>query len=486
MPPAGAIRQGGVYVEISADDAPLVRSLAASQARLRAWVAQNQAQFTKATEGALSGEAGGTRFLSGSFKGTELFEGGLKFAAAIGATKAAIADVQIFSALFRGDMEGARAAAEKLPFGLGEITKELGAAADEAAKFMLSLAGRDMAGAYDSAATAKAARDRAAQAKAWNEGLKIIEAQADAFRKATMSARDYFKAQLESKGIGQEQVDQALAIYDQTEAAKTAQRALTAERAEAAGQGSRDLEAREGVSREYARATLSARDMVAAEVEGMHLSAGVAKEVLEAKLRILDITEKQAAAEKAAKLAASITESLEALKIRVAEAKGDLDSLGAEQERAVDNIADAVGAGTLSFSEATAEIDKVKAAYGELRKAQDEATGRKVGQDLTEAMKTPLEKAAAEIARYKAMLAHGDIGEDTYSRAIRKSVEEAASSMPDAMRHTVGVRGTFNAMEAAGFGAGNVADRILAASEKTAKNTEKIAQAADALGVTFN
>jgi len=58
--------------------------------------------------------------------------------------------------------------------------------------------------------------------------------------------------------------------------------------------------------------------------------------------------------------------------------------------------------------------------------------------------------------------------------------------MPDAMRRTIGVRGTFNAMEAAGFGAGDVSDRIAQATEKTAKNTEKIAQLAASLGVSFN
>jgi len=48
------------------------------------------------------------------------------------------------------------------------------------------------------------------------------------------------------------------------------------------------------------------------------------------------------------------------------------------------------------------------------------------------------------------------------------------------------VRGTFSAIEAAGMGAGGVSDRIASATEKTAKNTEKIAQLAANLGVNFN
>ena len=57
--------------------------------------------------------------------------------------------------------------------------------------------------------------------------------------------------------------------------------------------------------------------------------------------------------------------------------------------------------------------------------------------------------------------------------------------MPDAARQTIGVRGTFNAMEAAGLGGGGIADAMLEAQRQTAKNTEKIAQLCAALGVTF-
>jgi len=482
MPPAGAIRQGGVYVEISADDAPLVRSLAASQARLRAWVAQNQAQFTKATEGALSGEAGGPRFFSGSFKGTELFEGGLKFAAAVGATKAAIADVQIFSALFRGDMEGARAAAEKLPFGLGEITKELGAAADEAAKFMMSWLGHDMQGAYDPAAKARADKDRAAQAKAFNEGNKAIAEAEKALQKATLSAREYTAAEVAGMGLVGDQAERLLAlklrlIEIDEQRKEFARRQAVVDRGEGAIGQAMD---------EYAKATMSERDFIAYEVRHMGLAENHAQSLLGWKLAILDVTEKQAAAEKRARFDETLGETVAGIQTRVAELRGALDSLGADEERALKPVYEAVGAGTLSFREATEAVDRVKAAFADLRKAQEEANTKKEGEGLTESMRTPEEKARDEISKYKKLLGAGTITDDTYGRAVKKALEDAAAAMPDAMRRTIGVRGTFNAMEAAGLGAGDVSDRIAQATEKTAKNTEKIAQLVASLGVSFN
>lgn len=50
---------------------------------------------------------------------------------------------------------------------------------------------------------------------------------------------------------------------------------------------------------------------------------------------------------------------------------------------------------------------------------------------------------------------------------------------PAIAQKTVGVSGTFNAMEARGLGAGNVADRIAKASEDTAKHTKKLVDMAE-------
>jgi hypothetical protein len=46
--------------------------------------------------------------------------------------------------------------------------------------------------------------------------------------------------------------------------------------------------------------------------------------------------------------------------------------------------------------------------------------------------------------------------------------------LDSAAKKTVGVRGTFNAMEARGLGAGGPTDRIANATEETAKNTRKL------------
>jgi hypothetical protein len=50
---------------------------------------------------------------------------------------------------------------------------------------------------------------------------------------------------------------------------------------------------------------------------------------------------------------------------------------------------------------------------------------------------------------------------------------------------TIGVSGTFNALEARGLGAGGVTDRIAKASEETAKNTKQLLQEAQLGGTEF-
>ncbi|MBE3096029.1 MAG: hypothetical protein IMZ44_02720, partial [Planctomycetes bacterium] len=164
MVASSGVRAGAAYVEISADDSPMQQRLAASQKRLRQWVAENSGPaLTRGTEAAVmaQGREGGG-FLSGGFKGMQIAETGLKFATAIAAVKVGIKDVQMFSALFQGDMEGARKAAESLPFGLGEIVKELAAGADAAARWVaLRSLGEGLApGPYDANAAAGAKRIR--------------------------------------------------------------------------------------------------------------------------------------------------------------------------------------------------------------------------------------------------------------------------------------------------------------------------------------
>jgi len=118
--------------------------------------------------------------------------------------------------------------------------------------------------------------------------------------------------------------------------------------------------------------------------------------------------------------------------------------------------------------------------------AQALANAKRDAAALAEQMQTPEERAKAQVEKYDDMLAYGDITGETRNRAVRKAVEDAAAAMPDTVRQTVGVRGTFNAMEAAGLGGGGVADAMLETNRRSEKLLEKIAKIAANLGVTFN
>jgi len=482
---ASGIRAGGAYVEITADDSPMVRRLKESQARLQQWVTDNSramgAGVTRATEGAL-GEGGARGFFSGSFRGAELFETGLRFATAIAATKAAVADVKIFSAAIRGDWEGTRKAAEELPFGLGQIVKELSGPVDAAMKALIfDVKGLARGGGYDEGAAARMKREQLASVAAFNQGNRAIAQAQSALDRATMSAREYARAEVEGLGLARAEAAKLLAlkirliaVEEQRKAFAQAQAAL--DRGESAVGQAMD---------QYAKATMSERDFIAYEVRHMGLAEHHAQSLLAWRLAILDVTEKQAQAEKRLGLDKTLAETVENVRSRVAELRGAVDGLGIEEARAQAQVAEAVGAGLLSFQEAAAQADRIKAAFAELRAAQGAAATRKEGESLTESLRTPEERAREEVARYKELLESGAITEDTYGRAVRKALEDAAAAMPDAVTRTIGVRGTFSALEAGRLGAGGATDRIAGATEKTAKNTEKIARLAENLGVTF-
>lgn len=106
------------------------------------------------------------------------------------------------------------------------------------------------------------------------------------------------------------------------------------------------------------------------------------------------------------------------------------------------------------------------------------------GQALREKV-DPEARAKAEIERAKELFEEGVIGADTLNRAMRAALEGAVSSMPDVLERTIGVRGTFNAMEVAGLGTGGVADRMARGIDQIEKNTQKIAELAKRWGVTF-
>jgi len=430
---ASGIRAGAAYVEISADDSPMQQRLAASQKRLRQWVAENSGPaLTRGTEAAVmaQGREGGG-FMGGTFRGMDIGGTGMRFAVGVQAARVAIKDVQIFAALFQGNMEGARKAAESLPFGLGEIVKVLGGGADAAARWVaLRSLGANIE-PYDANAAAGAKRIRDESVDQHNRGLKAVEESQKALQRATMTAREYAQVEVAGMNLAADAAEKVLA-------AKLRLIAVDEQKKEAAKLAANVARGQDLINQamlEYEKLTVSPREYLRLEVQAMGLTADKAEQLLAWKRAILDVTEEQARAENRAWV----------------EAQKEIDAYQ----------------GVIDFLD---EREKV----------------RKEGQSLEESLRTPEERAKAEIDKAQELLEAGAIGSDTYNRAIRKALEDAAAAMPDvAARATIGVRGTFNAMEAAGLGAGGVTDRIANATEKTAKNTEKIAELARNLGVTY-
>jgi len=68
---------------------------------------------------------------------------------------------------------------------------------------------------------------------------------------------------------------------------------------------------------------------------------------------------------------------------------------------------------------------------------------------------------------------------------VKTSLAGLGEAVQRAAERTVGVRGTFSAMESRGLGAGGATDRIARASEETAKNTRRLVTEAQMGGLTF-
>ncbi len=485
MVASSGVRAGAAYVEISADDAPMMRRLKESQARLRQWVADNSGTaLTRGTEAAgLAQGREGSGFLRGGFRGMEFAETGLKFATAIAAVKVGIKDVQMFSALFRGDMEGARKAAEELPFGLGQIVKELSGPVDSAAKWLVfRLRGIDTDDSADRAAAARAKRDRDEGVAQYNRYVVAVNAAQQAVDRASMSAREYARAEVTGMNLAADQAEKLLALKLRLIEVNEQQQA--AAKAKANRERGDDLIGQ--AMDQYARLTMSERDFLAYEVRHLGLAANQAESLLGWRQAILDVTEKQRQAEQRGRFDASFAETLRNLQLEAGALRGTFDAIAVEEAKAAKPLDEAMDAGLITFEEYTTRLEQLKAAMAELRAAREADAAKKEGRQLTESMQTPEEKARAQIGHYRKLLEGGDITGDTYNRAVRKALEDAAAAMPETVQKTIGVRGTFNAMEAAGMAAGGVTDRIANATEKTAKNTEKIAQLAADLGVTYS
>jgi len=475
---ASGIRAGAAYVEISADDTPMQRRLAESANRLRRWAAESSGavSLTRGTEASALGGEGG--FFRGGFRGAELMDVGLKFGTAIMGAKAAIKDVQIFSSIFRGDMEGARKAAEELPFGLGGIVKELSGPVDAAMKkFFFRLKGVKE-GDYRQGDTSLAAAKR--EVEQYNRGATAIGAIEKALGKATMSARAWAKAEVDALNLSASQAKKLLALklrlIDVEEGRAAAEKAVA------------ERERGEGLIRDamdqYARLKMSPREFVEYEVRSLGLAANQAETLLNWRLDILDVTERQAAAEKRLSFDMALARTIEGLTTRIAEARGELDALAVEEAAALKPLTDAFADGMIEFDEYLKKAGDLKNLFEELREAQEGAKLKRRGESLKESLRTPVERARDEVTEYQRLRDARAIDTETYNRAVRKALEDAAAALPDTVREAAGVRGTFSA-EARGLAVSGAAERTAVATEATAKNIEIIKRELQAGGVVF-
>ncbi|MCX5685268.1 MAG: hypothetical protein NT049_16540, partial [Planctomycetota bacterium] len=179
-------------------------------------------------------------------------------------------------------------------------------------------------------------------------------------------------------------------------------------------------------------------------------------------------------------------ETVAAIQREMGVLRGTLDAFDVEVAKAARPLDEALAKNLITIDEYQGRLQELKAAMAGLKEVKAADALKKEGQALSESLRTPEERAKAEIDKARRQLDSGAIGSDTYERAVRKALEDAASAMPEVARQTIGVRGTFSVMEATGLGAGGIADAMLEAQRQTAKNTERIAQLAANLGVTFN
>jgi len=437
---AGDIRAGGAFVEISAQDARFVQALQRSQARLKQWVREAEAQtpMTKGTEKQLLGGEG-KGFLTGGFRGTELFNTGLRFATAIMATRAAMGDIKIASALVRGDWEGMRKAAEALPFGLGEIVKELSGPVDAAfAAIINRIKGINPEDTNNARANAKAKKDRQEESAQFARFTKAFHAADQAAKKATMSARELAAAEVAELDVTANQAQKIMALREKAIAGDEEKEA-----------GKKRTEAREHetdlirkAQDEYSKLVMTEEEYAAYEVRNMNLAAEAAKSLIGWKLESIRVTKEQKKAEEDKKKAAKDAEDVEQSREKFAEEGWD---------RALE-----------AHKKATEEGDK-----------------------MTEEALSPYARFEKERDHLKELLDADLINPKTYKFQIKKLLEDAAKDMPDLVAQTVGVQGTFSAFGAGRMGIGPM-DRMAKGIDETAKNTKKIADLAVQWGVSFS
>ena len=277
------------------------------------------------------------------------------------------------------------------------------------------------------------------------------------------------------------------------------------DRTEAVERYNRGVKAVEALQAAYRKATLSARELTAAEVEAMNLEAGHAAKVLALRLKIIEADEarKTAAAIKAkgaegdrlidaefeefAKLTMSERDFLayQVRQLGLSEEKADsllrlrqanLDVME-EQKRAQEGLNALMAE---AEADAQAWVNRQQEAVDADQKRYDDAY------DLTQAMRAPREKAGDEITKYREMIEQGLIDPETYRRAVRSTIEDLAAALPEAQRPTTGAGGTFSGVEAYRIGSAGGIDRIAVASEATARNTDRLIKLTKELGVVYH
>ncbi|MBI5725920.1 MAG: phage tail tape measure protein [Planctomycetes bacterium] len=133
---------------------------------------------------------------------------------------------------------------------------------------------------------------------------------------------------------------------------------------------------------------------------------------------------------------------------------------------------------------AITEAEKAKSALDKdfaARKEQNQKELDQAKKEWKDAIKEAGTKRKAKEASAGPMKMEGP--EDVIEKA-RRQLGGLGDLMEMTSKKTIGVKGTFNAMEARGMGAGGVTDRIANASEETAKNTRKLLDKAKD-GLTF-
>jgi len=354
---------------------------------------------------------------------------------------------------------------------------------DAAAKwFIFRLRGLDTDDSADRAAAARAKRDRDEGVAAWNRYVNAVHSVDRALAQASMSAEEFARYEVDGLRLAQSEADALLAKklrLIQIEQQRKAYEKFQETRARGENLIGQAMD-------QYARATMSEREFLAYQSRHMQVSASAAQQWLSWTLAALDATERRQKAEKQKAFEGNFAETIRGLELEAGVLRGTFEAFDVEVTRAARSLDQAMDEGLIGWDEYTERLEKLKSAMAELRAAREADAAKREGQSLTEAMQTPEERARAQIEHYKKLLEGGSITGETYNRAVRKALEDAAAAMPDAMKRTIGVRGTFSAIEAAGMGAGGVSDRIASATEATAKNTEKIAQLAANLGVNFN